>query len=121
MVDIKILLTSIIGIIVLIIVTFSLIGNSAPTLKQAALDISSMNNCSEYTACLYPATGTYHLKTAGDINCSNASNGDAGCAVGYYDLPLRSIFSPTGVILVILMAAVLIFLIVVSLKGVKQK
>lgn len=99
-------------LIVAIIIIFSFIGGSSAELTSAADSITDANNCSEGTDLVYNISDKY---------CYNSTGTNQIYEAGQYDLPLNTLFSSTGVVLLVLMAAFLIFVVVLVLKfGKKQ-
>ena len=114
--NIKVVVIALVTLLVAFIVIFSIIGGSSGELRASADSITDANNCSDGT----DTTGTtlgYNFTTK---YCSNSTGNDLYVA-GQYDLPLNALFSRSGVVLLIFMAAILIFLIGIGLHTFKKK
>jgi len=111
----KTLTTSIILLIVAIIVVFNIVGNTSTNLQGGAESITDANNCSGGV----DGTGTTLYYNISDKYCYNSTTGREGLA-GQYDLPLNTLFSPSGIVLLVFMASILILMFMLSLKGIKK-
>ncbi len=107
---------AIVLLVVALVVAMTFIGSSSKELTDAADSITEANNCSEGE----DNAGIKEYLNVTDGTCHN-STGTIPNARGDYDLPLNSLFSSSGVVLLVLMAALLIFLIALSLGFFKKK
>lgn len=101
---------NLVGIIILILVILSVIGGLASTMVDSGNAVTQANTCSRYTG-VNGETLTYNVTT--DL-CDNST--DNGVVDASADLPLEGLFSPTGVIWLVVMAALLLAVIGISLK-----
>ena len=104
--------------IIAIIVIFNLVGSSSTQLTGGGDSITDANNCSEGVdnndvALVYNITDKYCYNTSPD------ETGGKDSIAEQYDLPLNSLFSSNGIVLLILMAAVL--LTIISIAMMKKK
>lgn len=108
----------IISVIIVVVIIFSFVGTSSSNLITGANSITDANNCSEDT--YSDSTGVELTYNITDKYCYN-STGSALYVAGQYDLPLNSLFSSSGVLLIMLMASILILIIGITIKfGKKQ-
>lgn len=119
MLDANKMILGIIFLVVIIVVAMSFIGSSSKELTDAADSITDANNCSLGS----DASGTFWYNIT-DKFCYNSTNVRANATSLYearqFDLPLNSLYSRTGVVLLVMMAALLLVLIGVSLKFFKK-
>ena len=108
----KVILISIVSLVVFIILIFSLIGDTSSDLIDAADSVTDANNCSLGSDTVGTAL-TYNLTNK---FCTNTT-GSSLYLAGQYDLPLNSLFSNNGIILLILMAGLFILILVVVMKN----
>ncbi len=117
MVDIKKVVVGILLLIVFVILLFSLIGGTAGDLTNAADSVTDANNCSLGASDSPQGLLTYNIT---DKFCYNAST-QAVYLAGQFDLPLNSLFSSGGVLMLIFMVAIFLIAIFTVLKGMKDK
>jgi len=117
--NIKVLLTALIFLIVTIVVVFTFVGNSAGELNTAEESITDANNCSSHTDL---GEGTKAIYNTTDDTCySGNSTGEKLYLAGQYDLPLNTLFGTSGVLMLVMMASIMIFIVVISLKSIRKK
>ena len=116
------LIFGLLGLVILVVVVFSLIGNTTSDISAGADSIYYASNCTEGkdNASL---TLTYNIT---DGNCYGWNDTAQNMRHIYYDateynLPLKGLFSSTGVVVLVLMAGLMIFLISVVLRKPKLK
>ena len=119
--DTKVWIATIFGIVIVVILLFSIIGGTSSTMIDSARSITDANNCS-----LGTDNGTYTLQYNYSSKWCEGWNDTAKNRINPYyaalqtDLPLNSLFAETGVIFIAFMAALLIGIIAYVL-GVKLK
>lgn len=93
--------------IIVVIVIFSILGNTSAELQIAGDEAGYLNNCSEI--------GQIYNRDVSTVNCT--LNGvDSGEVAGFYDLPLQSLLRSGGVAFMALMAAAILFFVVIAKK-----
>jgi hypothetical protein len=105
---------AVLGVILFIIVAFYFIGNMGSTLTDSANTISQPNNCSLGV----DQTGATQRYLGG--NCLNSTGGTMTAALMYTYLPLTGLFSPTGLLMLIVMIGLLTALIFYVMKRLKK-
>lgn len=95
-----------VGIIISVIVIFNLVGGTSNELQDSSRTVSEANNCSEG-----PAGDRYDYATG---NCTTTAGGMY--VPGTYTLPLQSLFSPSGVLLLGLMIGIFVGTIVIIFR-----
>ena len=112
-------IVSAVTVVIAIILIFSIIAGISTTLRQGAESVTEANNCS----LSLDGAGTSHWYNITDGFCWNSTGAD-GTGVPEFDggksLPLASMFSSGGVLILILMGSFLLLLIGIALKGAKK-
>jgi len=94
--------------LVLIVVVFQVYAELIPTAQTAGNSLNASNRCVD-VGCFYNNTNTPACQVAdGNLN---------GCNAAANSLPLGALFSGTGVVFVIIMAALLIVVVKSVMKG----
>lgn len=114
-INLKVIIVTVVALILAFVITFNIIGNSSTTLTSAADSITDANNCSEGT----DTTGTAQTYNFTDKNCYNTTS--VTYTAGQYDLPLNTLFSRGGVVILVFMAMILIALVIIGLTSFKKK
>ena len=96
-----IVITAIIFVIVGLVIAMNIFSSTSGQLTESAYTISEANNCSDFT-------GWTYNRSSG--NCNNDSNG-AEQASGSETLPLATLFSPSGITMLVFMASLFLLLI----------
>jgi len=98
-------ITWILGILLGVIVIFTLAGNILPTAQVTGDQLNADNQAN----CL--AVGCYWNQTGGDqcVNVSTAPSGD--CATTPPKVPLASLFGSSGIVFLLLAVGLLLFVI----------
>lgn len=108
-------ITLIIIVIITLVVVFSFVGNTSPTITDAANSVVYPHNCSSGKDAA-GKTLTFNLTS---LQCENSTGGQFAARIDA--MPLVSLFSPSGVLLIILMAAIFIVALVLVIYMVKRK
>lgn len=116
MVDAKGIAIGVVLVIVTLTIIFSIVGSSGDEITGAADSVSDPNNCTESL----DSTGTAMTYNITSDKCYN-STGDETFSPTKYDLPLAGLFSSNGVVLLVFMAAILIFVILIGISWFKGK
>jgi hypothetical protein len=116
------IITYIILGIVGIVVAFSVIGGLAPTVTDSANAMAYPSNCSTGLD-MNGRAMTFNIT---DMNCYNMtsatdSNITPVYLAGFYTLPLQGLFTPSGVVVLMLMVALFIVLLIAAFKLMKKK
>ena len=115
------IMISVILIIVAVVVIFQFVGTSSSDLAAAGNSITDANNCSEeVNSSVYDSTGAVLTYDQSTKYCQN-STGDDFYVAGQYDLPLNGLFGSSGVAFLVMMAAILVFVVVLLLKRMRGK
>lgn len=102
--EIKNVITAVIVVIVAIVTIFYFVGGSASSMTDASNNLRYANNCSDKT----DASGiALKLNLSSTGNCYNSSGNNVGGA-NLYSLPLSGLFSTSGIVFFIIMAAILL-------------
>lgn len=102
----KTLIPIVVSVLIAVIVIFSFIGNASSSMKESSDSITTANNCSQFSG----TDGSAYIYNATSGSCHNTSS-DVIATARLKTLPLNSLFNSSGVIWLIVMAAVLILLI----------
>jgi len=99
--------------IILLVVLFQVYASLVPTAQTAGDSLNASNQCVQ-AGCVYDGTG------ASAAACINGSGvGNVSCAQTTTTIPLSGLFSGTGVVFIIIMAALIILVVKSFLKGKK--
>ena len=101
-------LNTVVLAIVILVVLFASYAAIIPEAQTAGNSLNESNQCTR-AGCFFNASGD----TTG-VNCytANGSTSDTACSVdGFENIPLSGLFSGTGVVFVIVMAALLILVV----------
>lgn len=121
-------IATIILTIVAIVLIFNIVGGTSENLKEGAEGVSEANNCSVSsdpnldTSLWYNSTdqscynGTESTTTRNECSSIPEYNCSKVHGAELYSLPLSSLFSPSGVIMLIVMAGILISVVAFVLK-----
>lgn len=93
-------------IILSIVVIFSLVSGMSNSIVTSTRAVSEANNCTEFTD-KAGATLYYNRTTQTCFNSTPAGDQDLGY-VGFYELPLSSLFAEGGVLVIILMIGIIL-------------
>lgn len=104
-------IVAILTTIIAVVVIFNFIGTASSNLIDSADSITDANNCSEGV----DATGTPLVYNYTDKTCGN-STANGLYTAKQYDLPLNTLFSRSGVTLLITMSGLLITLIALFIR-----
>ncbi len=100
----KAIMITVISIIVAILLIFNITSESANSLKNASSSITDANNCS-----ISLGNNSEQLVYNESTKFCDNESGTPYYTAGETDLPLASLFASTGILMLILMAAILIF------------
>lgn len=109
----------VLGLIGLIVV-FSIIGSLSPTITDSANSISFPNNCSDGKDANNKVL-TFNVTDKQCYNQSASGNVTALYTAALYQLPLSGLFTPTGVVVIILMAVLFLALILFLFRMLRKK
>lgn len=98
-----------------IVIAFNILGNTSDTLIDGSNEITYADRCAETR----DSVGTAYFFNLSDKYCWNST--DKVALATYYTLPLFGLFTSSGVVLLVVMAAILIALIFFALRYVKRK
>lgn len=104
----------VLGIIALVTI-FYVVGSLAPTIQTSSNVIQYPNNCSDGT----DNTGTKLAINYTTLYCANSSGADLYLAK-LYQLPLVSLFSSSGVLMIILMIGIFVGLLIMVMRMMKK-
>ena len=109
---------SVVLLIVAIIVVFQIVGNSSTDLSESGDAITQANGCNRFD----DAAGTPSVYNVTDGLCHNSS-GVADDRIGNQQttMPLNNLFAANGIVFLIFMSGVLLMILIVSLKTIKDK
>ena len=102
-------LTAIIGVIVIFITVFSILSATSDSVKVAASSASVPNNCSSMTNSTYNYNAT-------DGKCYDRTGASYSFSAATYALPLAGLFASSGVVLLIVFAAILLIVIKMAMR-----
>ena len=111
---INIIVVSVLSLLLLI----SIIAGVSSTMFESVETVSYPNNCSSYVDSAGSAmTFVSSISTAYCINSSGVASSQA---ISYFKMPLSGLFTANGAVMLIVMAALLLFAIVLVLKKMKE-
>lgn len=114
-------ITGIIFIVILIVVILNIISGMSTSITDAGDAVTNPNNCSDANDVNFGNTPAVYNITDGYCYNDSSVGGGKGYEALEYQLPLRTLYGSSGVILLVLMASLLILLIGVSLYALKRK
>lgn len=100
-------ITKLMLFVITIIVIFSIIGGLGTTVRDGARAATEANNCTADSSLTYNRSAGF---------CMNSTGNNQYAATVYNTLPLLSLFNESGVITLVLMAAILIGIIAYALR-----
>lgn len=108
------IMTVVLTMIIAVIIIFQFVGTSSDDIVDAADSITDATNCSDGEgvngeAMFYNASLDLCVNDTPDVGDENYSIRNSTALD--YDLPLNSLFSSSGVLILILMAGILIFIV----------
>ena len=93
--------------IIIIVVLFSLYAALVPEAQTAGDSLGDAARCAD-VGCYYNETS---INATSGILCETTQASGAACTVGHQSIPLGALFSGTGIVFVIIMAALLILVV----------
>lgn len=95
--------------VVFLVILFNVYADVVPEAQDAAMNFNSTNQC-EVKGCYWNTTNT-------TAPCMNTSVGSGVACQVDYEIPLDSLFNPSGAVFVLIMAAALIMVVRGYLKN----
>ncbi len=102
-------------VIILIVIIFQVYASVVPEAQTAGDNLNDTNRCND-VGCFY------NVSEDADTPCRNTTgNVTSACTAGSQTIPLAGLFSGTGVVFLIVMAALLILIVFSLMKPQKKK